>query len=128
MTQSDVRTYRDLRVWQEAMALVPKVYEAAKNLPIEERFDLGSQIRRAVVSVPANIAEGQARQHSKEFLQCLFIARGSLAELVTLLIMAQRLGYLDEKTLNELEEERIPHLAHSSFPYLGDGGEGTVQD
>jgi four helix bundle protein len=63
-----------------------------------------SQIRRAVVSIPANIAEGQARRHTKEFLQALFIARGSLAELETLLVISQRLGYLTQLQLRSLEE------------------------
>jgi four helix bundle protein len=101
---SAVRTYRDLRVWQEAISLVPAVYEAIKALPIEERYELASQIRRAVVSIPANIAEGQARRHTKEFLQALYIARGSLAELETLLIVSERLGYLTPAQMQSLEE------------------------
>jgi four helix bundle protein len=101
---SAVRTFRDLRVWQEAIVLVPKVYEAIKALPTEERYELASQIRRAVVSIPANIAEGQARRHPKEFLQALYIARGSLAELETLLIVSERLGYLTTTQMRSLEE------------------------
>jgi four helix bundle protein len=95
--------YRDLKVWQKAIDLVPMVYEVVRQLPREERYELASQIRRAVVSVPANIAEGQARQHPKEFLQGLFIARGSLAEVETLLIVANRLGYLDEQKLKTVQ-------------------------
>ena len=79
-----VQNYRDLKVWQESMDLTPEVYRLQRKLPKEETYGLGDQIRRAAVSIPANIAEGHARQHTKEFLQYLAIARGSLAELETL--------------------------------------------
>lgn len=95
--------YQDLKVWQQAIALVPKVYELLKRLPKEETYALADQIRRAVVSIPANIAEGQARQHAKEFLQHLAIAKGSLAELDTLLIVAQLLGYLTTAELDAIQ-------------------------
>jgi four helix bundle protein len=95
----ETRGYRELIVWQKAMDLVPKVYELAKKLPKEELYALSSQIRRAVISIPANIAEGQARQHPAEFAQHLSIARGSLAELDTLLLAAEKLGYLEEENL-----------------------------
>jgi four helix bundle protein len=93
MSDGITRGYKDLKVWQKSVALVPAVYYLVKQLPLEERFALGDQIRRAAVSVPANIAEGQARQHTGEFVQFLSIARGSLAELETLLIVTERLGY-----------------------------------
>lgn len=89
-----ISSFRDLRVWQKAMDLVPEAYRLTAKLPKSETFSLGDQIRRAAVSVPANIAEGHGRQHTKEFLQHLAIARGSLAELHTLLLVAQRLNYL----------------------------------
>jgi four helix bundle protein len=89
-----VRSYRELKVWQKAMDLVPTVYALLKAFPVEERFALADQIRRAAVSIPANIAEGQARDSTKEFLRHLSIARGSLAEVETLLEVATRLGYL----------------------------------
>lgn len=92
-TDRITRGYRDLTVWQKSVALVPAVYSLVKKLPSEERFALGDQLRRAAVSVPANIAEGQARQHTGEFIQFLSIARGSLAEVETLLIVTERLGY-----------------------------------
>jgi four helix bundle protein len=95
----ETRGYRELIVWQKAMDLVPKVYELAKKRPKEELYALSSQIRRAVISIPANIAEGQARQHPAEFAQHLSIARGSLAELDTLLLAAEKLGYLEEENL-----------------------------
>lgn len=100
-----MKTYRELRVWQEAIALVPMVYAVVRRLPREERYELGSQMRRAAVSVPANIAEGQARQHRKEFLQALHVSKGSLAELETLLIVAERLCYLSQPDLERLQTE-----------------------
>jgi four helix bundle protein len=111
----ETKGYQDLVVWQRAIELVPKVYELVRELPQEERYELGSQIRRAVVSVPANVAEGQARRSKKEFLQHLAIAKGSLAELHTLLVVAERLGYLSPERLKQLEEE----LSQIRRPLLG---------
>ena len=90
-----VQSYRDLKVWQQAIDLVIAVYPILKTFPKEEVYGLSSQIRRAAVSIPANIAEGHARQHTKEYLQYLSIAKGSLAELDTLLIVADRLRYVN---------------------------------
>ena len=97
-----VRHYRDLRVWQLAMDLAEQCYLATKGFPMEERFGLTSQIRRAAASIPANIAEGQGRQHTREFLNYLSIARGSLMELETHLLLSQRVGLLVQTTLNPL--------------------------
>jgi len=94
--------YRDLKVWQQAIDLVPQIYALVKTFPREEIYALSDQIRRAAVSVPANIAEGPARLHSKEFLHHLAIARGSFAELDTLLIVAHRLGYLTTVDLDAI--------------------------
>ena len=94
-----VQSYRDLKVWQQAIDLVIAVYPILKTFPKEEVYGLSSQIRRAAVSIPANIAEGQARQHTKEFLQHLSIAKGSLAELDTLLIVAEKLGYVNNQEI-----------------------------
>ena len=90
-----IQIYRDLQVWQKSMDLVVEVYELAKRFPSEESFGLTSQIRRAAVSVPANIAEGHGRLHRKDFLRHLSIARGSLVEVETHLQIAIRLGYLE---------------------------------
>ena len=97
--------YKDLIVWQKSVALVPKIYALLKDFPTEERFALADQIRRAAISVPANIAEGQARNHKKEFLQFLGIAKGSLAELDTLLIVAEKLSYVSPVQLETLEPD-----------------------
>ena len=93
---TETKGYKELIVWQKAMDLVPMVYGLVRTLPREELYELSSQLRRAAVSIPANIAEGQARRHRTEFCQHLGIARGSLAELDTLSILAVRLGYLTE--------------------------------
>ena len=84
----------DLKVWQLAMDLVVDVYAITKQFPDTEKFALASQMQRAAVSVPSNIAEGAGRESSADFLRFLTIARGSLSELETQLLIAQRLGYV----------------------------------
>ncbi len=101
---SEVRHYRDLLVWQKALTWVELVYEESRIWPSDERFGLISQVRRAAVSVPSNIAEGCARRSTPDFLRFLFIARGSLAEVETQLILAQRLAYIEEAALARLLE------------------------
>ena len=88
------RTYQDLELGQRAMDLVVECYEVAKRFPDREGYGLTSQLQRAAVSVPANVAEGHGRQHRTEFIQHLCIAYGSLAELGTHIQIAQRLKYL----------------------------------
>jgi four helix bundle protein len=83
-----------LRVWQISMELVEDVYRVTSTFPDIEKFALTSQINRCAVSIPSNIAEGKGRNSGREFKQFLYIARGSLFELRTQLILAQRLGYL----------------------------------
>lgn len=95
-------SYRDLVVWQRSLALVRNVYTSTRSFPREEMYGLTSQIRRASVSVPANIAEGQARNTKGEFLQFLGIASGSLAELETLVIVSRKLGYLPSADATQL--------------------------
>lgn len=88
-----VRSHRDLIVWQKAMDLVVTVYAISAALPATERYGLVSQLNRAVVWVPCNIAEGRARSGDRVFAQFLGIARGSLMEVETLLQIVTRLGY-----------------------------------
>ncbi len=92
-----VRDYRDLIVWQRAMDLVEAIYQLTRLFPREERFGLTIQVRRAAVSVPSNIAEGQGRHTTREFLQFLPIASGSLKEVQTHVLIAQRLGYVNDE-------------------------------
>lgn len=87
-------SFRDLIVWQKAMELARQVYALTRRLPKEELYALGDQMRRAAVSIPSNIAEGQARDSRKEFLNFLSIAKGSNAELGTQLELCATLGYL----------------------------------
>lgn len=86
--------YEDLRVWEHAMSLVQDVYVVTRDFPRREDFGLTAQLRRAAISVPSNIAEGCGRYHTKEFIQFLYIARGSLFELMTLLELASRSQYV----------------------------------
>lgn len=97
-----IKSYQDLKVWQKAMDLVLLCYRITNNFPKSEIYGLSSQLQRAAVSVPANIAEGHQRQHSKEFLQFLSIARGSLAELETHVQIAGRLNYAGEKQIDKV--------------------------
>jgi four helix bundle protein len=92
-------SYRDLVVWRTGMKLAKEVCRLTVALPRQETYGLSSQMRRAAVSVPANIAEGHARGTPKELLQFLRIARGSLAELETMLTLAQELDYLPKTSL-----------------------------
>lgn len=101
------RKHHDLRIWQEAMTLVREVYRATATFPRDEIYVLTSQMRRAAISIPSNIAEGAARSGVKEFLQFLSISRGSLSELETQVILAKDLGYLEE---NRLLLERIDRI------------------
>ena len=95
-----VLDYKDLLVWQNGMELVAEIYQLTCFLPKEELYALSSQMRRAAVSVPSNIAEEQQRKSSKEFANFLFISRGSLAEVETQLLICSKLGYLTDNQIN----------------------------
>jgi four helix bundle protein len=91
-----MNTFRELLAWQKAMSLVTEVYRVTRSFPKEELYCLTAQIRRAAISVPSNIAEGQSRPTGGQFRQFLGHAKGSMAELETQLLIAKSLGYLDE--------------------------------
>jgi four helix bundle protein len=96
------RSYRDLVAWQKAMKFVTAIYEVTQRFPSEERYGLTNQLRRASVSVPSNIAEGQARFSQKEFHHFLSMARGSLVEIETQLLIARNLKYLEPAKAEDL--------------------------
>ena len=95
-----IRSYKDLDIWKKGVVLVKNIYLITNEFPKSETYVLVDQIRRAAISIPSNIAEGHTRQHKKEFRQFLFVALGSLSELETQLIIAEKLGYLEKEKLN----------------------------
>src|SRR5882724_9092785 len=100
-----VRSYRELIAWQKAMDLVESVYKITSQFPKEEMYSLSSQLKRAAVSVASNIAEGQGRKSTREFLRHLSIDYGSLVETETQLIIGNRLQFMTEPQLNSLLEQ-----------------------
>ena len=97
-----IRSFRDLDVWNKAMDLVVEVYALTRGFPPDERYGLTSQTRRAALSVPANIAEGNGRSYRREYVHHVSIARASLSELMTCLEIAQRLGYISPDVFRPL--------------------------
>ena len=107
MSNEKIKSYRDLLIWQKGIVLVKDIYEITKKFPKYERFILINQILRAAISIPSNIAEGQARHYSKEFRQFLYMALGSLAELDTQLTIAVELKYITDENLNGIGEKIV---------------------
>jgi len=103
-TQREIRDYKDLVVWQKGMRLAGLVYQLTQSFPAEEKFGLVSQMRRAAVSVPSNIAEGQARNTTGEFVQFVSHSEGSLAELDTQLRLSVELGLCGETAVKPIQE------------------------
>lgn len=97
-----VKSYQELQVWQRAMEVAKLTYLLVKKLPREELFSLSDQMRRSAVSIPSNIAEGQARNSEKEFIHFLNIANGSKAELQTQILICVQVGYLVDTDISEL--------------------------
>lgn len=112
--------FRKLKVWEKSFDLVKAVYELCKKLPKDEVYGLTSQIRRAAVSVPSNIAEGSQRSTEKDFANFLLIAKGSLAELETQLLLVRALGYCNSDDLKEIlvHVEEIHRMLHSFYSKL----------
>lgn len=100
-----METFKNLVVWQEAMNLVEIVYLATKGFPKEEIYGLTSQIRRAAVSIPSNIAEGNGRFSQKDYAHFLLIANGSLKELETQILISERIKYLSKEKLEEIAKQ-----------------------
>lgn len=106
MVAEDAKGFRTLIAWQKAYELTLSVYKLTKEFPKSEIYGLTSQLQRAAVSVPANIAEGYERNHKKEYLQFLYIANGSLAETETYLFLAKDLKYLSQDEYSFIDEKR----------------------
>lgn len=104
-----IRSYRDLDIWSKGIGIVKDVYKSTERFPKQETYGLSSQMRRAAVSIPSNIAEGFRRYHNKEYKQFLYIALGSCAELETQITIAKELKYM---TVNEeaILLEKLDHL------------------
>ncbi len=100
--QSSVESYRDLEVWQRGITLVERVYEVTDRFPDREQYELTSQLRRAVVAIPSNIAEGWGYSSRDQYVYYLEQARSSLLEVETQLIIAERLSYITEDTRDDL--------------------------
>ena len=106
--QSDnemIQTYKDLIVWQKSMILAEEIYLVTKNFPKEEVYGLISQLHRASVSIPSNLAEGSSRRSKQEFIRFINIASGSLAELETQLMLSNRLNFVTIEKLNQLKNQ-----------------------
>ncbi len=97
------RDYKKIKAWQLADELAMKIYQATRNFPKEEMWGLTSQMRRSAISVPANIVEGSMRNHKKEYVQSLYIAMGSLAELGYYIDFAGRIGYIKQNDVEDLK-------------------------
>lgn len=121
MSESSIKSHRDLIAWQKTMKLAEFVYQTTRNFPREETYGLTSQIRRAVTSIPANIAEGQGRRSRKEFQQFLGHARGSLLELDTHLELSLRFGYLSTESYQNLllQIQEVGRLINGLIRSLG---------
>lgn len=122
MSDRMIKTHKDLDVWNKAMELVERLYHITSTFPKEELFGLTSQIRRSAISIPCNIAEGAARRSKKEFINFLYVAMGSLAELETQLLLAKRLNFInDDISLSDIES--IRKMILGLIRYLKEGHE-----
>jgi four helix bundle protein len=126
VNEAVIRSYRDLTVWQDAMTLAETAYRLTSGFPKDELYGMTSQMRRASVSIAANIAEGHGREHTRPFIQFLRIAQGSLKELETHLLLAERVGLLTpEQTAEPIAQctslgKRLRSLIRSLQERIGD--------
>ena len=116
--------YKDLLVWQKGIKVVKDIYRLTRDFPQDEKWGLVSQMRRAAVSIPSNIAEGQARRTTKDFIQFISIAEGSVAEVDTQLIIAYELGYCDRSIVEPIAEmlEELRKMLNSLRRKLSEKG------
>lgn len=113
-----IKSFKELRIWQQGIEIVKDVYALTRDFPKEELYGITSQMRRAAISIPANIAEGFKRYHGKEYKQFLHIALGSAAELETLLIIAHELGYLNAEALR-ISQDKLTSVSKMISTLLG---------
>ena len=113
-----MQDYKKLKIWKRSFKLTKRVYEVTKPFPKSENYGLKSQIRRAVVSVPANIAEGASRQTNKDFKRYLTQSYASLKEVECLLLLSRELGYLRLKDLKALEQELL-EISKMIYRFIG---------
>ncbi len=117
-----VLSYRDLKVWRKGIDLVKDVYSLISKFPKHENYALADQLRRSAVSVPSNIAEGQARQHTKEFRQYLYAALGSAAEVDTRFVIACELGYVSDQEATRIAD-RVGEIRRMTYTLISRLGE-----
>jgi four helix bundle protein len=113
-----MKSHKDLDVWKSAMDLATLTYKLTENFPKSEIFGLTNQMRRAAVSIPSNIAEGAARQTNKEFIQFLYIANGSIAELETQVLLAKKIGYATDVVTIEGNLINVGKMINGLIRYL----------
>ena len=111
-----MHNYNNLQIWQQAMDLVEDIYKLTASFPTEEKFGLVSQMTRAAVSIPSNIAEGAGRNSDKDFAHFISIAIGSLYELNTQIVLSERLGYINQTQSQELQK-KLDHLQRKSVSF-----------
>lgn len=111
-----MHNYNNLQIWQQAMDLVEEIYKLTASFPIEEKFGLVSQMTRAAVSIPSNIAEGAGRNSDKDFAHFISIAIGSLYELNTQIVLSERLGYINQSLSQELQK-KLDNLQRKSVSF-----------
>ena len=106
----NIKSYKDLNVWQKAVELVKEIYLLTKEFPKDEQFTLINQMRRSAISIPSNISEGKVRGHRREYVQFLYVALGSCAELETQIIISKELSYITTET-KDLLLEKIGYIS-----------------
>ncbi len=99
-----VKSYRDLDVWKKGVDIVDYIYELTENFPQDEKFGLVAHMRKTAISIPSNLAEGFLRHHTKEYMQFIYVSRGSCGELETQAIISKRRGYASDGEMEKLEE------------------------
>jgi four helix bundle protein len=124
----EVKSYRDLIVWKKSMRLAFDIYNLVKQLPSEERYALADQMRRAVVSIPSNIAEGKQRGSLNDYKRFAFIAKGSLSELETQILLCEGFGYITKEQSEIIMDQcaEISKMLGSLIKKLSTGGNNQV--